>query len=120
MGWKIGNETGGRGLKLVRCGIRNRENFINLFYEKNTRVTEMKQLKGKGLEMEKMGNMSILKAFFLKKPSLSRQIFLAKHLNPWFYVLMHEAPFFNRYFKRKFKLIFFHFYFRHVSGNGGR
>ncbi len=34
MGWKIGNETGGRGLKLQRCGIRNRENFIYLFYNK--------------------------------------------------------------------------------------
>jgi hypothetical protein len=67
MGWKIGNETGGRGLKLVRCGIRNRENFINLFYEKNTRVTEMKQLNVKGLEMVKNGKCEHFKSFFSQK-----------------------------------------------------
>ncbi len=54
----------------------------------------MKQLNWKGLEMvKKIGNLNILKVFFLKKPSLSSKIFLAKHLNPVFYVLIHEAPF---------------------------
>jgi hypothetical protein len=70
-----------------------------------------------------MGNVSILKVFFSqKKTSLSSQIFLAKHLNQLFYVLIHEAPFFDLNFKKeKFQLItFLHFYFRHVSGNGGR
>jgi hypothetical protein len=77
---------------------------------------------GKDLKWKKMGNVSILKAFFFKKSSLSSQIFLAKHLNPVFYVLIQEAPVFNLNFK-KGKIPtdhFYHFYFRHGSGNGGR
>jgi hypothetical protein len=62
----------------------------------------MKQLNGKGLEMVKMGNGhgSILEAF-LKKPSRSCQIFLAKRLNQLFYVLIQEAPVFNLNFKKE-------------------
>jgi hypothetical protein len=80
----------------------------------------MKQLNVKGLGMEKMGNMSILKAFFLKKTISFYANTFSKAFEP-VVVIIHEGPLFNLNFTRKFKLIiFFHFCFRHVSGNGGR